>query len=281
MITFSTVDSLSKRLNKIKGSQQSIALVPTMGALHEGHISLILTALEVANKVCASIFVNPTQFNNPDDLAKYPRTFQKDKEMLDQAGCNYLFAPTVEEVYPNGTQSVVNLKLKGMDKIMEGHFRPGHFKGMLQVVKRLLDIVQPDFLIMGQKDYQQFTLVNQMILQLNIPTKLIVVQTMREPDGLAMSSRNRRLSTPMRRKSAILFKALNYARLNLALMSITSLEKECSKLIDSVGLKTEYFSIVDALNLTSISKYRSDQKLVACVAAWADDVRLIDNLILN
>ncbi len=281
MKTFTTVESLRTELDELRNEGQSIAFVPTMGALHQGHISLIKTALENASCSIASIFVNPTQFNNPEDLTKYPRTLKEDSEMLEKAGCKYLFAPSVEEIYPNGTSQKVQIDLKGMDEIMEGKFRPGHFEGMLQVVKRLLDIVDPNILIMGQKDYQQFSIVNQMIMQLNMPIKLIVAPTMRESDGLAMSSRNRRLTTDMRCNSTVLYKALQYAESNVQADNIAELEKTCKRLIEAQDLKPEYFEIVDATDLSQIRKYKDDRKIVACVAAWAGEVRLIDNLILN
>jgi pantoate--beta-alanine ligase len=281
MKTFTTVESLRTELDELRNEGQSIAFVPTMGALHQGHISLIKTTLENASCSIASIFVNPTQFNNPEDLTKYPRTLKEDSEMLEKAGCKYLFAPSVEEIYPNGTSQKVQIDLKGMDEIMEGKFRPGHFEGMLQVVKRLLDIVDPNILIMGQKDYQQFSIVNQMIMQLNMPIKLIVAPTMRESDGLAMSSRNRRLTTDMRCNSTVLYKALQYAESNVQADNIAELEKTCKRLIEAQDLKPEYLEIVDATDLSQIRKYKDDRKIVACVAAWAGEVRLIDNLILN
>ncbi|NOT36820.1 MAG: pantoate--beta-alanine ligase [Saprospiraceae bacterium] len=280
MKTYITVTSLREKLDQLHEKNQKLAFVPTMGALHNGHLSLIKSASQYASKVCASIFVNPTQFNNPDDLAKYPRALEEDKKMLSSAGCNYLFAPTVDEIYPKGISNKVSIDLKGMDKVMEGQFRPGHFEGMLQVVKRLLDIVQPQFLVMGQKDYQQFSLVNQMIIQLKIPTQLIIAPTIREEGGLAMSSRNQRLTSEMRIKSAILFKALSYAKENIQTTNLQKIIKDCTEKIALEGLKPEYFEIVDATYLSSVKEFNPDQKLVACVAAWAGEIRLIDNIIL-
>lgn len=281
MITFTSVEAIRITLDQLKESNKTLAFVPTMGALHKGHLSLIDKAKNYADSICASIFVNPTQFNNSDDLAKYPRTLDDDKKMLEKAGCNFLFAPEVKEVYPDGIHHKVKLNLFGMDKVMEGEFRPGHFEGMLQVVKRLLDIIQPQFLIMGQKDYQQFSLVNQMILQLKIPTQLVIAPTIREKDGLAMSSRNRRLSPTMRKKSTVLFKSLNHAKDNLEIINIRTLESHCREFIEEEGMRVEYFEIVDAILLSQVKKFNSKQKVVACVAAWADEVRLIDNMLLN
>lgn len=281
MKTFTTVETLRKELEKLHNSEAKLAFVPTMGALHQGHISLIEAALGKTSHVTASIFVNPTQFNNQEDLAKYPRTLREDSEMLEKAGCQYLFAPSVEEIYPYGTNEKVNIDLKGMDLVMEGKFRPGHFEGMLQVVKRLLDIVRPDYLIMGQKDYQQFSLVNQMITQLNLPIELIVAPTMRENDGLALSSRNRRLTEDMRNNSNIIFRALQHAKTRVKIENIANLERSCKSMIEDQGLKPEYFEIVDAIELSQVRKYNEDRKIVACAAAWAGEVRLIDNLLLN
>ncbi len=276
-----TVSSVQKALQKYREKSISIAFVPTMGALHEGHISLIKKAQELSSITIASIFVNPTQFNNPEDLKKYPRTLVEDEALLSKNQCDYLFIPSVEEIYPNGTDNHLTLDLEGKDQEMEGHFRPGHFQGMLQVVYRLLEIVQPTYLIMGEKDFQQFSLVRIMLEQMNISTKLIIGSTLREKDGLAMSSRNRRLTSELRKKSTIIYKALQYARKNISSKSIPEIEKECILMIDNQGLRTEYFNIIDGYSLIPLTQFNQSKYTVACVAAWAGDVRLIDNLCLR
>ncbi|MEO6190486.1 MAG: pantoate--beta-alanine ligase [Saprospiraceae bacterium] len=281
MNIYNKVDKLQESLRRIHRNGKKIAFVPTMGALHQGHLSLIRHAREISDFVICSIFVNPTQFNNNEDLKKYPRTLEEDKKMLLSAHCDLLFVPEISDIYPDGTSLKPELQLNGVDLVMEGKFRPGHFAGMLQVVKRLLDIVQPDFLIMGQKDFQQYSLVAMMIKQLNLPCNLVVSLTVREEDGLAMSSRNRRLDPDFRKKSAIIYKALQFAHQNINKLGIEELCSTCSKMIDEEGLRTEYFEIVDSESLQPIKYIAESEKIAACVACWAGDVRLIDNLILK
>ncbi len=188
MKRITSVNSLQRTLNTYRKQGLTIGFVPTMGALHAGHLSLIRQSAKKNDIVVCSIFVNPTQFNNASDLAKYPRTLKKDGQLLESAGCHLLFAPSVDEIYPPGLDTEVKFSFKGLDKMMEGRFRPGHFKGMAQVVKRLLDLVQPHDLYMGQKDFQQFTIVAHMIKTLKLPIQLVVCPIMREAHGLAMSS---------------------------------------------------------------------------------------------
>ncbi|MEP7196881.1 MAG: pantoate--beta-alanine ligase [Saprospiraceae bacterium] len=280
MKVYKTVKGLRKKLDSLESQGLSIAFVPTMGALHEGHMSLIQIAKKQADIAIASIFVNPTQFNNPNDLAKYPRNLEEDKQILQKFHCDILFTPSVKEIYPTNQIVAPKLELHGMDAVMEGKFRPGHFEGMLQVVKRLLDIVNPRFLIMGQKDYQQISLVRLMIEQLQLSVKLIQGDSVREIDGLAMSSRNRRLDPIFRKKAKIIYEALMYCKTHLDKMKPSDLENYCGKLINEAGLKTEYFEIVDAKSLKKKSTYTTNDKLVACVAAWAGEIRLIDNIAL-
>lgn len=281
MKIYKKVRELKETLNLLEKEGKTIAFVPTMGALHEGHLSLISIAKQNADLAVASIFVNPTQFNNASDLAKYPRALEADQSLLEHSGCDFLFLPTVSEIYPSGTNQKLKLELNGMDRVMEGKFRPGHFEGMLQVVKRLLDIVCPQFLIMGQKDYQQFSLVQLMIRQLQIPIQLIQGPTLRENDGLAMSSRNKRLDPIFRQKAKIIYEALLYCRTHMLIKDAVELENYCTQMIDQEGLKTEYFNIVDGSNLKKKSSYAKKDKIVACVAAWAGEVRLIDNMEVN
>ena len=280
MKQFSQVIPLQTELKEQRNKTHKIAFAPTMGALHLGHVSLIEIGKQYAEKSVCSIFVNPTQFNNKEDLAKYPRMYEQDVLLLEKVGCDFLFAPSVDEMYPHGLDTKVNIDLKGLDSVMEGEFRPGHFAGMLQVVKRLLDIVHPDFLIMGQKDFQQFSLVNHMINTLQLPVKLVMAPTLREADGLAMSSRNLRLSPEMRKKSNIIFAALSHIREHFSIQSPGKLATQAMERIEKMGLKPEYVEIVDQSNLQRVKTINAPNAVV-CVAAWADDVRLIDNMILS
>lgn len=280
MQTFIKVLKIKNRISDIRKKNMSIGFVPTMGALHEGHISLIKESVKNNDYTICSIFVNPTQFNNKEDLHKYPRTKEKDIKMLKEAGTDILFYPDIKEIYPSNFDNSFELDLQGIDKIWEGEFRPGHFKGVVQVVKRLLEIVEPDNLYMGQKDFQQFTIINMMLRKINSKVKLIIVPTMREDDGLAMSSRNMRLNPEFRKKSVVLFKALHFAKENLYNMPIKMIESEAVKMIQDAELQPEYFKLVNADDLVAIDKIK-DKKIVALVAAWAGDVRLIDNMILN
>jgi pantoate--beta-alanine ligase len=280
MQTFIKVKTVQRKVSELREKNAVIGFVPTMGALHEGHISLIRESVQNNDYTVCSIFVNPTQFNNKEDLEKYPRTKDKDVKMLKDAGTDILFYPDANEIYPINFDNRFDLDLEGIDKLWEGEFRPGHFKGVVQVVKRLLDIVEPDNLYMGQKDIQQFTIIGKMLEKIMSKVKLIIVPTMRESDGLAMSSRNVRLSKEYRKKSVVLFKALNFAKENLYKMPINLIESGAIKMIQDADLQVEYFKLVNAGDLTAIENL-SDVKIVGIIAVWAGDVRLIDNMILN
>ena len=260
---------------------RSIGFVPTMGALHAGHLALIEQSRKNCDISICSIFVNPTQFNESSDLEKYPRTPDKDIKALEQAYCDILFMPTVSAVYPPEVNNELNIPLNGLDELMEGAHRPGHFAGVVQVVSRLLDIVEPDQLFMGQKDYQQFAIIRHMINVQQRPVKIQMVATVREPDGLAMSSRNVRLSPEFRKKAPILYETLNDAKRKFYEQSIAQNEAEAIAKINAQGLETEYFSIVNGQTLQVFSEGEKMHSVVACVAAWAGDVRLIDNLIIR
>ncbi len=281
MKSYKTILGLQKSIDKAKKSGHKIAFIPTMGALHSGHLSLVKVAQNYADTIIVSIFVNPSQFNNLEDLKKYPKTLSADKQMLQSIGCDLLFVPEVNEIYPKQWHSELNIDLEDKDKVMEGEFRPGHFKGMLEVVKRLLDITEPDILVMGQKDFQQFSLVAHMIKVLKLPLKLIIGPTLREIDGLAMSSRNVRLTPEMRHIAPAIYKTLNKAKTMVGLESIDHIVTTCKVELDKLGLQTEYLEIVDGNTLKPIENPANHDYIVACVATWAGKVRLIDNLILK
>lgn len=279
MLIFKTVAALQEWLGR---QEAAIGFVPTMGALHEGHLELVRISKSAGCYTVASIFVNPTQFNDPKDLEKYPRMPERDAELLLGAGCDVLFLPPVEEVYPPGLDLSLQLDFRQLDEVMEGVFRPGHFEGMAMVVKRLLDIVQPEQLFMGQKDFQQLTIVRDMIRQLDLPVKLVMCATVREADGLAMSSRNLRLSPEMRATAPVIYQTLVWARQALEAGGVAGqIQQQAMQKLEEAGLRPEYFEIVDGISLLPVSAWGDSDFVVACVAAFAGEVRLIDNLIFE
>ncbi len=252
-----------------------------MGALHNGHATLVRQAATETNVSVCSIFVNPTQFNEANDLAKYPRTPEKDIALLLESGCSVLFMPDVSEVYPDGQQSPLVVDFGLLDLPMEGAHRPGHFAGVAQVVKRLLDIVQPDQLFMGQKDYQQFAIVQHLIQVLGIPVKLKMCATVREPDGLAMSSRNMRLLPEHRAIASLIFRVLSNAKNDLQHESPAAVCAAAMNALTVPGMEPEYFEIVDGRTLQPVSNIANHDTVVACTAARVGEVRLIDNLLMK
>jgi len=265
--------------NRDKG--HTIGFVPTMGALHEGHITLAHKCKRETDISILSIFVNPTQFNDKKDLDKYTRDLDGDILKLLPTGIDIVFAPTAAEVYPDGEQAGQEIDLAGLDTFMEGEFRPGHFKGVAQVVKRLLDIVMADKLYMGQKDFQQFTIIDHMIKTLDIKTTLVVCPTIREENGLAMSSRNERLTKETREKAGIIYKTLQTIKRNKSKKSITELIENGLKKLNIPPFEPEYLTLVDGYKLTPVTDINASDYVVACVAVWADGVRLIDNIIVK
>lgn len=281
MLLFKEVRDLQPHLYGLRQFGSKIGFVPTMGALHSGHLSLIERCLQVCDIAVCSIFVNPAQFNNPADLKHYPRSPGKDMEMLIQAGCQVLFMPDVEEVYPKGYKSLSNLNFGYITKPMEGAQRPGHFEGVAVVVKRLLDIVKPDALFMGQKDFQQLAVIQEMLKLFEMKTRLISCPTVRENDGLAMSSRNMRLNSEQRSLAPLIYKALKAAEHKINLKSLRIIEQEAMRQLSVPGMEPEYFDIVDGLTLTPITQIEDSNFVVACTAVRLGEIRLIDNLIIK
>ncbi len=282
MYVFERVADLQAWLSEQRRAGKTIGFAPTMGALHEGHLSLVRAAEARGDLSVVSIFVNPTQFNDPEDLRQYPRTPEEDKALLERVGCCAVFMPDVEEIYPPGQDFSVPIDFGHLTQVMEGQFRPGHFDGMAMVVKRLLDITAPHRLYMGQKDFQQLTIVREMLRRLQLPVQLVMCPTVREADGLAMSSRNRRLSAPQRAAAAVLFRALTEARAAfLKGAPAENIRQQAMTQIQQAGLRPEYFDIVDGYTLLPVSHLQDAPFVVACTAAWADSVRLIDNLIFQ
>lgn len=282
MLLFKRISDLQKHLNSLKNKGLHIGFVPTMGALHRGHISLIDRSRAECDVTVASIFVNPTQFNNVTDLEKYPRNTEKDIEMLGEAGCDILFMPDVSEVYPSGMTPSVKFNFGKLDRVLEGIFRPGHFEGMAQVVQRLLEITHPNRLYMGQKDFQQAAIVGRMLELMKSATELVACPIQREPDGLAMSSRNARITPEDRSKVALIYQTLaesvervgEYNPSDIQSLALTKLKSE-------TNFKVEYFEIVDGRTLLPIQLFEDTDYAVALVAVWVGEVRLIDNMILK
>lgn len=264
----------------IKNRKQTIGFVPTMGALHLGHISLVNQSKKENDFTFVTVFVNPTQFNNADDLVKYPRTEKQDLALLVQAGVDAVFFPTVEDIYPNG-ELTEHFDFGGLENKMEGEFRPGHFEGVGTVVKRFFEIVQPDNAYFGEKDFQQLQIIRKMVLTQKLPVQIIPVAIKREEDGLAMSSRNQRLTPEMRKEAPLIFKVLNEAKIHLENHSIAETKKFVEKRLESSPLVLEYFEIAEENTLERVTQKESTQKIRAFIAVYAGEIRLIDNLRLN
>lgn len=265
-------------VNNSKNEGKIVGFVPTMGALHPGHISLIEKARESCDYIICSIFVNPTQFNDKRDLEKYPRTFENDCKMLEKAGCDLVFHPSVEEIYPQPDTRVFDFG--SLDKVMEGAHRPGHFNGVAQVVSRLFDMVSPHKAFFGLKDFQQLAIIRAMVKQLNYPIEIVPVPTMREPDGLAMSSRNTRLSPAERRAAPAVSKALFAVKQQAATASVAALKRLVKDVLQKeplIGL--EYFELADAITLEPVPAVTAG-RTIACIAVKLGEVRLIDNVLL-
>jgi len=248
-----------------------------MGALHAGHLSLIAQARQATDETVCSIFVNPTQFNDPKDLEKYPRTLETDSTLLEQAGCDILFAPQVSEIYDGHEQW--HFDIGEPEFLLEGKFRPGHYQGVTHVVYLLFDIVKPDVAFFGQKDYQQFMIISIMVAKLHIPVKLVMSPIMREADGLAMSSRNVHLSLDDRKHALVLSKTLQWVKDHFDRTKIAALKEEAEAKINAEeGVELDYFEIADGATLHPADEH--NKSIVALVAAKVGKTRLIDNVIL-
>ncbi len=283
MKVFQTVAELQNYLLEINSSHdKTIGFVPTMGALHNGHISLIQQSKQKSSVTVCSIFVNPTQFNDKHDYEKYPIQVDRDLEMLLEANCDIVFVPTVDEIYPNGTLKKIDIDLGYIGKTLDASHRPGHFEGVLQVVKRLLDIVQPHFLFLGQKDYQQCMVLTKLVEHFKLPLEIIICETLREADGLAMSSRNARLTTDERKIAVKLSQALFYIKEHIALVPIPQLiQQQIAFLQQENNIHVEYLVIVNGKTLEPIDTYQVAVPTTCLVAAKLGNVRLIDNLVIH
>ncbi len=277
MIILQTDSEVGTTVSKLKSENKTIGFVPTMGALHQGHISLVKKCVEENNICIVSIFVNPTQFNNKEDLIKYPRNLDKDAQLLKEAGVNIVFAPTVEEIYPE--PDTRQFDFGQLDKVMEGKFRPGHFNGVAQVVSRLFDIIKPDKAYFGEKDFQQLAIIRDMVRQYNIPVEIVPLPIKRENSGLAMSSRNERLTDEQKTEAANIYKVLTESKDLINTKSVKEIITFVTRKVNHINsLEVEYYDIVDGDTLLSISDWEETQYAVGCIAVFCGDVRLIDNI---
>ncbi|WP_293901566.1 pantoate--beta-alanine ligase [Sphingobacterium sp. UBA5670] len=282
MEIFKTKASLQAYLQEARSTGQKIALIPTMGALHEGHLSLLNYAKPISDIRVCSIFVNPTQFNDPKDLEKYPRPIENDISLLESVDCDILFLPSVDEMYPDKNE-VWHLDLGELDQIWEGEKRPGHFQGVTQVVYKLFTLVQPDIACFGQKDFQQVMVIKRMIAMKDLPIQLAICPIIRDQDGLALSSRNMRLSEAGKRTALALSRSLQYVKDHIHdPIPLAEIKKEALKILtDTDGLNVEYFAICESSSLKEVNHIDFSKQHVALVTAWVEGVRLIDNMILN
>lgn len=282
MILIKTASDLSRLLASRRDSGALIGFVPTMGALHAGHLKLVDHSKKNSDTTVVSIFVNPTQFNDPNDYTRYPVTLEKDIYLLEQAGCDILFLPAIEEIYPAGTSLQEPYALGYLETLLEGKYRPGHFQGVCQVVHRLLELVQPALLFLGQKDYQQCMVIQQLIRLKQLPVALRIIPTLREASGLALSSRNLRLSEADKAAATAIYRSLKMIRSELRPGNLEPLITRAVNEIKAAGFEqTDYVSIASAQDLTEVTDWDGHSPLVALVAAFIGGVRLIDNLPLT
>lgn len=281
MILFKRSIDLQEWVSEQKNKSGITGFVPTMGALHEGHMQLIKACRSMVDQTICSIFVNPVQFNDPKDFEKYPISIEKDLQMLHQAGTDIVFLPSVQDIYPFGQTGLETYDLGPLETLLEGRYRPGHFQGVSQVMSRLLKIVQPDHLFMGQKDFQQCLVVQRLIEITHLPVQFHSVPTVREEDGLAQSSRNRRLTDEQRKNAVAISQALSDLRGKLSTGDAGQILKQAQEKLDAAHFKTDYISIARASDLQPIVHWNGKEKAVALIAAFQGDIRLIDNMLLN
>jgi len=270
-------DTVAGLKEAIKGAEGTVGFVPTMGALHAGHISLVDRCRAECDTVVVSVFVNPTQFNDPSDLEKYPRTPEADCALLEKAGADFVFIPAVAEIYPQ--EDTRRFEFGGLDRVMEGEHRPGHFNGVAQVVSRLFDIVRPDRAYFGEKDFQQLAIIREMVRQLELPVEIVGCPIERDTDGLALSSRNVRLTPAQRGAAPLIYRTLREAVGMKSQLPVEGLIRWAAARIDAdPELRTEYFTVADAATLQPVSSWDEPGTKRAFAAIWAGDVRLIDNI---
>ena len=272
-------DQLTPYSTRLRAEGAKIGFVPTMGALHQGHISLVEASKKRSNITIVSIFVNPTQFNDPKDLEKYPRPIEQDIAMLEAAGCDILYLPEPSDIYGPETRVTDTFDLGGLDLGLEGASRPGHFAGVAQVVKILLEITRPDVLFLGQKDYQQYMVIKKMIELTGLNTSVTVCPTLREADGLAMSSRNMRLNAEERKKAILISQTIQFVKQQIKPGYLEDIKDRAVNYLNAEGFKTDYVEIADAATLQLQEFWDGKMPLVILAAAYLNEVRLIDNML--
>lgn len=281
MIVFTIAASLQKHIQALRNQNFSIGFAPTMGALHQGHMSLIKQCKEQCDVAVCSIFVNPTQFNDEKDFEKYPITIESDMRLLEIYKTDILFLPAVEEIYPQGLQQLQHFELGYLENILEGKYRPGHFQGVCNVVYKLLNIIKPNIIFLGRKDYQQYLVLKTMMQQFFRSINITAVDIAREASGLAMSSRNMRLSEDARNKAAAIYKCLQFIKQNIFEKDIDILKLEAThQLLQNDFNKVDYIEICNAATLLPVTHAPQQNNLIALAAAFIEEVRLIDNLML-
>ena len=279
MIICQTVSELNQKREEFRKSGQSLGFVPTMGALHDGHLSLIKRSKEENSKTAVSVFVNPTQFNNPDDLIRYPRTPEKDSGLLESVQTDLAFFPDEDQIYPDGRSENESFDFGNLERVMEGRFRPGHFKGVAQVVSRLFEIVNPRAAYFGEKDFQQLAIIRELVRIKKYDIEIVGCPTVREHDGLAMSSRNLLLTPEMRTEAAKISQALFYVRSHQKKMGVEELKQKAIEMISGSGtLKVEYLEIAEEKTLQPVNEWNDKIKLRCLTAVQAGNIRLIDNV---
>lgn len=286
MIVTNTIKATVDLLDLKRKEGRSIGLVPTMGALHRGHLTLIHRAKAENDFVVCSIFVNPVQFNNKEDLEKYPRTFEADFRLLESEGCDLIFAPEVNEMYPSNNEPLAVYDLNGLDKPMEGEFRPGHFQGVCVIVHKLFNIINPTRAYFGEKDFQQLAIIRHMAKSQNPDVNIVGCSIVRDADGLAMSSRNMRLSASERQIAPMIYKTLQQAKFKIEALKEIDLSPNLLKqwISDQISsyptLRPEYIEVVDMCTLQPVNDWNGSKEVIVCVAVYDGSVRLIDNIVL-
>jgi pantoate--beta-alanine ligase len=278
MILFKHSKDLVTFLKSIRKKANTIGFVPTMGALHKGHLSLIKRSKATNNITVASIFVNPVQFNNKEDFVKYPSTIDNDVLLLEENGCDILFMPSEKEIYPDEISKQKHFELGHVEKILEGKFRPGHFQGVCLVVEKLLAIIEPDNLYLGQKDYQQCLVIKKLITLIKKDITVTICPIVRETSGLAMSSRNLRLNDEEKRLASSLNKTLETIKDGLSNENLSELKHIAISNLENKGFRTEYLELANRDDLAIIKDYKKGETYILLIAAWLNDIRLIDNL---
>jgi pantoate--beta-alanine ligase len=279
MEVFSGIHAIREYLCKELKSNKSVGFVPTMGALHEGHLSLIRRSTAENDLTVCSVFVNPIQFNNKKDLENYPRTIENDLEILEKAGCDVVFTPGEEEMYPKGETGSIDFDFGHLDKILEGKFRPGHFKGVAIVVKKLFDIIEPQKAYFGKKDYQQLLVISEMVKKCNLHVGIVPCLIVREADGLAMSSRNMRLTAIERKMAPIIYETLSGVKEKAGTMPVNTLKEWAVKRINSnPAFDVEYIEIADKDTLLPLESWTAKEKAIVLAAVKLNEIRLIDNI---